>query len=554
MTADDLNLVAVVSTAVLLAGVAAVRLSTRAGLPSLLLYLVIGLVIGEAGFGVQFTDADLTQLLSSVALALILAEGGLSMRWSVVRPVAPVSVVLATVGVAVSVAITGSLAWLLLDVDARTAVLLGAVVSSTDAAAVFAVMRTLPLRPRTRAVVEAESGFNDPPVIILVTLVASELWHDLSPFTALLRFGQQMLFGVGVGVAVALVGREVLSRIALPASGLYPLSTLAFAFLGFGLAGLAGGSPFLAVFVAALVLGNSDLPHRQATHAFAEGTGWLAQIGLFVLLGLLASPSRLVDAVVPALVVGVALTFVARPVSVLLCATPFRVGFREQAFISWAGLRGAVPIVMATVPMTAGLPGGEKVFDVVFLLVVVFTLVQGPPLRRVAERLGVVQDGRTRDLSFEHAPLEELGALLVALDVPARSKLVGVEVAELRLPGDSLVALVIRGDRPFTPRPTTVVRAGDNLLLVTTEQHRAATERRLRAVNRGGRLAGWFGEEGWERGSHHSRRQRQPPGPASRGTHLGLSHRARNRSISGPAVPDPDSPVSTNTATARSPR
>jgi cell volume regulation protein A len=197
-------------------------------------------------------------------------------------------------------------------------------------------------------------------------------------------------------------------------------------------------------------------------------------------------------------VVGLALTVVARPLSVLVCATPFGVGLREQAFMSWAGLRGAVPIVLATMPITAGLSGGQKIFDVVFLLVVVFTLVQGPTLRRVADRLGVVEAGRTRELSIEHAPFEDLGATMMTLDVPPGSRLAGVEVSELRLPGDSLVTLVVRGDRIFVPKARTVIRTGDQLLLATTNRHRAATERRLRAISREGRLAGWYGEEGLE--------------------------------------------------------
>ena len=288
MTPAELNVVVLGAMAVLLLGVAAVRVSTRAGLPSLLLYLAIGLFIGEAGLGLSFDDAALTQTLCTVALAVILAEGGLTTRLTVIRPVLGLAGVLATIGVAISVTVTSALAWLLLDVDARTAILLGAVVSSTDAAAVFAVMRRLRLRARTRATLEAESGFNDPPVIILVTLVVSDMWHDLNPVTAVLGFLQQMLVGAVVGVAVAVVGRWVLSHLALPATGLYPLATLAFALLGFGAAGVAGGSPFVAVYVAGLLLGNAGLPHHNATLGFAEGLAWLSQIGLFVVLGLLA--------------------------------------------------------------------------------------------------------------------------------------------------------------------------------------------------------------------------------------------------------------------------
>ena len=266
--------------------------------------------------------------------------------------------------------------------------------------------------------------------------------------------------------------------------------------MAFAVAGLAGGSPFLAVYVAGLWLGNAVLPHRNATKGFAEGLAWLAQIGLFVMLGLLASPNRLLDALLPALIVGGTLLLIARPISVLLCATPFRVGLREQAFMSWAGLRGAVPIVLATIPVTVGLPASERIFDVVFLLVVVFTLIQGPTLPFVARWLGVTESGTTREVSIDSSPLEDHDASLLQFTVPGESRLAGVAVFELRLPGDSLITLVTRGGEIFVPSPDTVLRAGDQLLLVTSDRGRVATERRLRAVSRAGRLAGWYGETG----------------------------------------------------------
>jgi cell volume regulation protein A len=305
-----------------------------------------------------------------------------------------------------------------------------------------------------------------------------------------------MGLGVAVGALVAVTGRQVLARSALPSAGLYPLATIGFAMLAYGVTGMAGGSPFVGVYVAALVLGNSDLPHKQATMGFAEGLAWLAQIGLFVLLGLLASPARLVDAIVPALVVGMALTLVARPLSVVLCTTPFGTRLREQLFISWAGLRGAVPIMLATLPMTAGLTEGRRIFDVVFLLVTVFTLIQGPTLGWAARQTGVLVPGRTRELSIEFAPLDELGATMLTLDVPPGSKLAGVYVSELRLPGDSVISLIQRDGRLFVPRGDTVIRTGDDLLLAATNGDRTATERRLRAISRKGRLAGWYGEGG----------------------------------------------------------
>ncbi|KGN32926.1 potassium transporter CPA [Knoellia sinensis KCTC 19936] len=496
MNAADLNVVVLATTLVLLLGVAAVRISSRVGLPSLLLYLAIGLALGESGLGLGFEDLNLTMILGSLALAVILAEGGFSTDWAVVRPVAALSFVLATVAVAISVGVTASLVYLILDVNVRTALLLGAVASSTDAAAVFSVLRAMPLQRRLRAALEAESGFNDPPVIILVTVVASDAWDESGVVSIGSAMLVQLVVGAGVGLVVARVGQWVLARSALPSAGLYPLATIAFAMLAFAVAGVAGGSPFLAVYVAGLWLGNATLPHHRATTGFAEGLAWLAQIGLFIMLGLLASPSRLVDAIIPALVVGTTLTFIARPISVALCATPFRVPWREQVFMSWAGLRGAVPIVLATIPMTRGLPAADRIFDVVFLLVVFFTLVQGPTLPGLARRLGVTESEATREVEIDAAPLEDMDASLLQFDLPPESRLGGVAIFEIRLPKESVVSMIVRDGRIFVPHDTTVLRHGDRLLLATSNSKRELTERRLRAVSRGGRLAQWHGEPG----------------------------------------------------------
>lgn len=490
----DLNVAILGGAVVLLAGVAAVRVSARAGLPSLLLYLLIGLVIGEAGLGLQFEDAELTMLLGTLALAVILGEGGFSTRWSVIRPVLAQSALLATLGVAVSVAITASLAWLALDVDLRTALLLGAVVGSTDAAATFAVMRRLPIKPRLRATLEAESGFNDPPVIILVTVVVSDAWEQANAWSIAGLIGYQLVLGVGLGFAVAWAGRHLLSRSALPSAGLYPLATIGIMFLAFAVAGIAGASGLMAIYVAGLYLGNAPLPHRQATAGFADGLGWLAQIGLFVLLGLLASPERLAEAVIPAAIVGLGLTFVARPVSVWVCSVWFTRSPAEMVFVSWAGLRGAVPIVLATIPIGAGLPGAHRIFDVVFLLVVTFTLLQGPTLPWLARRTGVVDDHAATEIDVESAPLDEVGAHLLHVQVPPGSLLAGIHVVDLRLPRKATVALVRREAQVFAPDRHTSLRVGDHLMIAVAEEVRAATEERLRAVGRAGRLADWMAD------------------------------------------------------------
>jgi cell volume regulation protein A len=497
---DELNLALLLGAGVLLVAVAAVRLSTRLGLPSLLVYLALGLLIGESGLGIQFEDASLTRTLGLAALIVIIAEGGLTARWSTLRPVLGVSLTLATVGVAVSIAVVGVAAHALLGLDWRLSLLYGAVVSSTDAAAVFATLRKLRLPARLVAAVEAESGINDAPVVLVVVLLST-----VGPFAhpwwfEVLLIIYELLAGGAIGLIVGVGGRWVLRRAALPSSGLYPIAVVGLTVLAYAAGEVAHSSGFAAVYTAGVVLGNARLPHRQTILGFADGLAWVAQIGLFVLLGLLASPNRLDDVLVPALVVGVALVFFARPLSVLISATPFRMPLRAQAFIAWAGLRGAVPVVLATIPLSFGYPGSTRLFDVVFVLVLIFTLLQATTIAPVAKILKVTAPGEAAELRVETAPLERMGADLLQLEVPPGSKLAGVHLDELRLPVGAAVTLVLRDGDGFVPAPDTRLKVGDSLLIVATAAVRDTAERRLRAVSRRGRLARWFAEYGEERG------------------------------------------------------
>lgn len=498
------------AAAVLLVAVGAVRLSTRLGVPSLLVYLALGVAIGEAGLGIRFDDAGLTRTLGISALVLIIAEGGLTARWSTLRPVLGLAAALATVGVAVSVAVVGVVVHFLLGVDWRLALLYGAVLSSTDAAAIFATMRRLRLRPRLVAALEAESGMNDAAAVLLVVLLSAAELGARPWWQELLIVAYELAAGAALGWVVGWLGAWVLRRAALPAAGLYPIAAVGLTALAYAAGAVLHASGFLAVYVAGVVLGNARLPHRGAIVGFADGLAWLSQIGLFVLLGLLASPRRLGDAVLPAVVVGLALVFLARPLSVIVSALPFRavrrwrvnaagLGWRDQAFLSWAGLRGAVPIVLATIPLSAVMPGAVDLFDAVFVLVVVFTLVQAGLLPKVARALGVRAPGEATELNVETAPLERMGADLLQLDVPPGSRLSGVHLDELRLPVGAVVTLVLRDGVGFVPDRDTRLRVGDSLLIVATAPVRDMAERRLRAVSRRGRLARWFDEDGRER-------------------------------------------------------
>ncbi|SEK33189.1 potassium/proton antiporter [Nonomuraea pusilla] len=489
---------------IVIAAIVAVRVAHRSGLPSLLLFLGFGLLLGDAGLGIQFADPQVAQQIGLIALTVILAEGGLTTNWSHVRRSVPLAMVLATIGVAVSIVVVAVVVQALLGIDRNTALILGAVLASTDAAAVFSVLRRLPLPPRLAGVLEAESGFNDAPTVIAVVLLSSGTASTASIGTFLFETAVELVIGAAVGLAVGPAGAYALRRIALPASGLYPIAVLALTFASYAGAVLLHGSGFLAVYLSALILGNSRLPHRAATRGFAEGAAWLAQIGLFVMLGLLASPKEMPSAVVPALIAGSVLVAVARPMSVMVSAAVARVlrlgrvTWREQAFLSWAGLRGAIPIVLATIPWAAGVEGSKEIFNQVFVIVMVFTLIGGPTLPFAARTLGVSAPGEAHDLEVESAPLEELNADLLQVKVPQGSKLHGVEIFELRLPSGAAVTLVVRDGKSFVPATTTRLRIDDQLLVVTTAACRDQVERRLRAVSRSGKLAGWYGERGLE--------------------------------------------------------
>lgn len=495
MTLHELYLAMLIGGLVLLASIVGTRVATRVGFPALLFFLLVGMVLGHDGLGLDFDSIEMARNICTAALAVILVEGGLTTRFADIRRVLAPAGALATVGVLVSTVITAAGAHFLLDFDWQLALLLGAIVSSTDAAAVFSVLRVLPLPRRLAGLLEAESGFNDAPAVILV-LMFSVVPFVFEPAGTLGEIGFELLAGAVIGLGTGLLGAVTLRRIALPASGLYPIATFGLGVVAFAAAGSVHASGFLAAYLAAVVLANSGLPHRSATRSFAEGLGWLAQIGLFVVLGLLVRPTELAGDIVPAIVTGLVLLLVARPVSVAVSLIGFGVPLREQLFLSWAGLRGAVPIVLATFPIVAGVTGSSRLLNIVFILVVIFTLIQAPSLRLVAGLLGLTSGEVTREIQVEAAPLDVLDAELLTMKVQSPSRLHNVTILELRLPDPAVITLIIRNGHTFVPLPDTRIATGDELLIVTTSKMRAAAEARLRAVSRRGRLAHWFDEYG----------------------------------------------------------
>ena len=495
MVEIDIDIILLVSAVVLIAAIVAARIGSRVGLPSLLLFLGLGMVMGSSGLGVTFNDPELAQALGFAGLVVILAEGGLTTKWSEIRSSIGLASVLATVGVGISIGLMTLFGYYVLGLDIWIAVLLGAVTSPTDAAAVFSVLRHVPIPHRVRGALEAESGLNDAPTVLLVILASSMATGQSTAggpagVAGLIVF--ELIGGLAIGGGLGWIGVQILRRVALPSSGLYPLATLVWAVFAYGAAAALHTSGFAAVYVAALLLGNAQLPHRAATRSFVEGIGWIVQIGLFVMLGLQAFPDRIDTEIVgTALAAGLFLTLIARPASVFVSAVWFRVPFREQFFLSWAGLRGAVPIVLATIPLAEQVEDADFLFHVVLVFVIVFTFLQAPTLPLVARRLGLFEDQSAQEIEVEAAPLDRISADLLQVRIPAQSRLAGIEVAELRLPKHTVVSLIIRDERPFYPSGQERIKVGDELLIVTPESQRERTEERLRALGRGGRLARW---------------------------------------------------------------
>lgn len=490
---SDLSRSLLIGSVVLLVAIAAVRFANRSGLPTLLIYLAMGIALGESGFGLRFSDPLLTEVLGYAALVLILAEGGLTTQWPDIKASVLPAILVSTVGVLISVGVVGVAVHFLLGLSWTTSLLLGAIVSSTDAAAVFSVLRKVPLPRRVTGVLEAESGFNDAPVVLLVAALAgAAAEHEKVNWVIVgLSAVMELAVGAAIGLLLGFVLGYVMRRSSPGSSGLFSIGVLAACVLAFAVADVLHASGFIATYLCALVLGNQQLPHRPAVRGFAQAMGWLAQIGLFVLLGLLASPSRLDNQLWPAVVVGLVLLLVARPLSVFGSMPGFGITVPEKLFLSWAGLRGAVPVVLATVPLTLGSRGTEWIFDLVFVLVVVFTLLQAPTLPWVAKRLGIEDDSPVVDIEFEATPLDELNAEMLQVRVGDHSRLHGVEVHELRLPKGANVTFVKRDGDSFVPGPRSALRRGDQLLIVTPSAARGRAVRRLRAISDDGRLADW---------------------------------------------------------------
>jgi cell volume regulation protein A len=452
-----------------LAAVIAGRVSSRSGVPVLVLFLGLGMLAGSEGIGgIHFENYSLTYRIGTLALVLILFDGGLRTPISVVRGGVAPAAALATVGVVVTAGIVAAGARLL-GFDWPKTLLLGAIVSSTDAAAVFSVLRGAGVRltPHIGALVELESGLNDPTAVLLtVTLVGLGTEPHASAGWLIARVLAQLVVGAAVGLGVGWGGRVLLARVHLRAGGLYPAVTVSIALIGFGLASLAFGSGFLAVYVAGITLGNGRLPSRGTLLRVHDFVAWASQVVMFVVLGLLVFPSRVLAASRAGLEIAALLAFIARPFAVAMCLAPFGFRAREVALVGWIGLRGAVPIILAVIPVLAHVAGGERIFDVVFFVVLVSALLQGGTAGLVTKRLGLGTESPPRPAALVEIestrPLEEE---ILSFFIEAPCAVCGARIADIPFPEKSFVMLIVRAESLVAPKGDTVLREGDHVFV-----------------------------------------------------------------------------------------
>lgn len=455
----------------LLLSIIASKASGLLGVPSLLLFLAIGMLAGADGpGGIYFDDPWLTQFIGVLALAFILFEGGLVTDWKAIRPVLAKGVVLSTAGVLITAVLVGLFVHYVLGFSLLVGLLLGAIVSSTDAAAVFSILgsRDVQLKGDLEPLLELESGSNDPMAVFLTIGLTQLIAGGNGSLLSLVpMFFQQMLIGGLLGWAIGKGAVLFINRIKLAYEGLYPVLTLALVLLIYGATSSLGGNGFLAVYLAGLIMGNSEFIHRRSLLRFHAGLAWLMQIAMFLTLGLLVFPSQLAPVAGVGLLVAAFLILVARPASVFLGLLPFKIDLRSRLMLSWVGLRGAAPIILATFPLLAGVPQSDTIFNLVFFIVLTSVLLQGTLIPTIARRLGVDSPQPVTPLyPLEFVPTASPDSDMVEIQIEPDSPMVGRQILELHLPERALVVLIGKQDRFVIPSGGTMLEAGDRLMIL----------------------------------------------------------------------------------------
>jgi cell volume regulation protein A len=456
---------------ILLLSVFASKASEKYGIPALLLFLFLGMLAGSEGpGGVYFDDPWLAQALGVAALAFILFAGGVDTHWSDVRPVSGRSLMLSTLGVTITAFVTGGIAFFLFGFSLLEGLLLGAIISSTDAAAVFSVLRSrnMGLPDRVKNLLEFESGSNDPMAVFLTVAFISLLTQDANPSTLLIRmFLKQMALGSILGFLLGWGLVWLVNHIGLDTEGLYPVLTFSSVILIYGVTAFLGGNGFLGIYIAGLMMGNKNFVHKKSLLRFHDGVAWLMQIVMFLILGLQVFPSQLVTVIGSGLFLSGLLMFVARPIAVFICLFMSQFDLKEKVLIGWVGLRGAVPIILATFPLLADVPNSAHIFNLVFFIVLTSVLLQGTSIPLVVRFLGLATPRSTKPrypLEFEEGSGTD--ATLMDFIVPYQSGVVGKPIVDLGLPEESVITLIVRSDKYLVPRGTTILQPGDVLLII----------------------------------------------------------------------------------------
>ncbi|MFO0700762.1 MAG: potassium/proton antiporter [Nitrospira sp.] len=463
------------ASGLLLLSVIASKASGRLGVPALLLFLLIGMLAGSDGpGGIHFDDPWFAQSLGVVALTFILFAGGMDTQWSSVRPVLGHGVALSTLGVAMTAGLVGWFATVALHMSWTEGLLIGAIVSSTDAAAVFAVMRSrsVSLRDPLKPLLELESGSNDPMAVFLTLgLISLITGASGSPLDLIPMFVRQMVLGAAIGYGTGKLMVLLVNRMRLEYEGLYPVLTLSLVLLTYSGSTWLGGNGFLAVYLAGLMMGNSDFIHKRSLMRFHDGLAWLMQIAMFLTLGLQVFPTQLVPIAGPGLFLALFLMVCARPISVFATLAFTGLSLKKKTMVAWVGLRGAVPIILATFPLLAGVPQAAMIFNLVFFIVLTSVLLQGTSIPLVARWLGVDEPISAR---MESSPVWDaptsLKSGLLEIRIPEHSRTIGQRLLDLGLPKGAFILLMARNGRCFVPDGTTVLQAHDSLLAFTDQQ------------------------------------------------------------------------------------
>lgn len=472
---DHIILVAAV---LILLGIMSSKLSARLGLPVLVLFLMVGMLAGEDGpGGIFFDNADAAHSLGTLALAIILFDGGLQTPLKSIKEVWKPASALATFGVLITGIVTGYSAAYILDLPVLQGMLLGAIVGSTDAAAVFSLLRNagIHLNKKLKATLEIESASNDPMAIFLTVGLLEVLVNDMEPGTGLLlMFVSQMGLGAVIGLAVGWLSVQLINRIQLVSAGLYPVLVAACGMLSFGITANVGGSGFLAVFMTGVVIGNSRFVFQRSTFLFHDGLAWLSQITMFVVLGLLITPTSLLDVWFEGLLIALVLIFIARPLAVIPILAVFGFNLREITLVSWVGLRGSVPIILAIFPLLFGLSSASLIFNVVFFVVLISATLQGSSLAWMARKLKLTLPAPiTPAATLEITALGDVDADIVEYSLGCSSPAVGRRISHLALPEHAVMAMITRESKVIAPRGSTLLHAGDQLFIVLKPTTRA---------------------------------------------------------------------------------